>query len=275
MCWRRGLRAEPEWSALPPDLEGGIREVLQGCFKKDPQERWRDIGDVALQIDRSVEKNGGRLEEPVSGAQSSRSKHSILRTATLASCVSLLLAGVITWVVWPRTQGVAPARLEVSLPPDIRPTDIALSPDGSRVAFAANGRVYTRAFGEWQVRPIPGTQGGTGVFSLRMANGSLFLPPINLRRSRSTRQRRDSIGKHYGRLAGDMGARRSNFLRHRRPKRSISSFCRWRHAGIGGQTQTYNDIDYPEVLPEENGSFSVRNETRLYRLCSKSWRSRL
>src|SRR5262245_32171074 len=80
------LRAEPDWSALPPDLDGTVREVLQRCFKKDPQERWRDIGDVALQINRSVEQNGGRAEEP--RAQTSRSRHSILRTATLAACVS-------------------------------------------------------------------------------------------------------------------------------------------------------------------------------------------
>jgi tetratricopeptide (TPR) repeat protein len=45
------LEREPDWSALPPLLPAYVRRVLSRCLEKDVRRRWRDIGDVRLQLD--------------------------------------------------------------------------------------------------------------------------------------------------------------------------------------------------------------------------------
>jgi len=44
------MRKEPDWRLLPPTTPGRIVELVKQCLKKDPRERWRDIGDARLEI---------------------------------------------------------------------------------------------------------------------------------------------------------------------------------------------------------------------------------
>jgi len=44
------LRAEPDATALPPDLPPAVRELLRRCLQKDPRQRLRDIGDARIAL---------------------------------------------------------------------------------------------------------------------------------------------------------------------------------------------------------------------------------
>jgi serine/threonine protein kinase len=47
----RVLERDPDWHALPADLPGGIRQLLEQCLRKPLRQRLRDIGDIRLQLD--------------------------------------------------------------------------------------------------------------------------------------------------------------------------------------------------------------------------------
>ena len=42
------LKSEPDWNALPSSLPNAVRALIQGCVRKDRQERIGDISDCAL-----------------------------------------------------------------------------------------------------------------------------------------------------------------------------------------------------------------------------------
>ena len=44
------LRADPDWTTLPPETPSALRRVLRRCLEKDRKDRLRDIGDVGLEI---------------------------------------------------------------------------------------------------------------------------------------------------------------------------------------------------------------------------------
>ena len=44
------IRAEPDWTALPPETPNRIRELLRRCLQKDLSMRLRDIGDARIEI---------------------------------------------------------------------------------------------------------------------------------------------------------------------------------------------------------------------------------
>ena len=45
------LERSPDWTALPPATPPAVRHVLARCLEKDPKRRWRDIGDVRIELD--------------------------------------------------------------------------------------------------------------------------------------------------------------------------------------------------------------------------------
>jgi eukaryotic-like serine/threonine-protein kinase len=94
--------------------------------------------------------------------------------------IVVLLGATTASTVWrlarPGTTALLPvARFEVAMPDgavlDTRAPAVAMSADGSRIAFSACGadgnagcRIYTRALDDTHARPIAGTEGGTAPF---------------------------------------------------------------------------------------------------------------
>ena len=48
------LRAELDLAALPADAPAGLRRVIDRCLQRDPKRRWRDAGDLALELEESA-----------------------------------------------------------------------------------------------------------------------------------------------------------------------------------------------------------------------------
>jgi serine/threonine protein kinase len=60
----RVIEREPDWTRLPPDLHPRIAELLQRCLRKDPRQRWRDIGDARLEIEQARAEPHARTTPP-------------------------------------------------------------------------------------------------------------------------------------------------------------------------------------------------------------------
>ena len=48
------LTADPDWSALPPDVTEPLLRVLHRCLQRDLRRRLRDIGDVCVDLDEPI-----------------------------------------------------------------------------------------------------------------------------------------------------------------------------------------------------------------------------
>jgi serine/threonine protein kinase len=130
------LKTDPDWGALPEGTPASVRRLLRRCLARDPRRRLRDIADAALDLDEGAPE---AAPAPPTGVP----RRSLVLPWTIA-IVAAVAAVVSLWRgASSRPTPPRPLRLSVELSPDA-PLDlglghrIALSPDGSRLAFIGN-----------------------------------------------------------------------------------------------------------------------------------------
>jgi len=161
------LKTEPDWTGLPAATPPAVRRLLARCLERDPKRRLRDIGEARL------------LLESAATAASTETTAPETRNRGLApvvvGVVAIAAAGLGALAGWallpdaPRTPRVV--RLVHPLPPDRNAITtagggggLALSPDGRRLAYVAEQRLYLRALDSLGAVAIPGTEGGSRPF---------------------------------------------------------------------------------------------------------------
>ena len=132
----RVMEREPDWEALSPKAGPPVQRILRRCLSKERRERFHDIADVRLALQDAVEMKAIKAELATPGT----SRQHVLPLALAVSAVAALASG---FAVWSITRP-APLRVtRVALAPDDgrmlhiagASPDLALSPDGSRVAY--------------------------------------------------------------------------------------------------------------------------------------------
>jgi serine/threonine protein kinase len=154
------LKTEPDMSKIPVQ----VRPVVERCLRKDPRQRWRDIGDVRIALEE------GLTDAPAPAVPLPR------RTVPVwALVVAVAIVGALArWAPW---RAAVPAeqpltRLSVDLGPDAMKgvqLTAAISPDGRRLVFptsGANGKqqLATRLLEQAQSAVLPGTENGSDPF---------------------------------------------------------------------------------------------------------------
>jgi serine/threonine protein kinase/Tol biopolymer transport system component len=167
------LERDPDWSALPSDLSPSLDRLLRRCLEKDPKQRLRDAGDVALALE-DLE-----LEQPQVSAGGGRSGSSLTMKILpwLVAAAAAILA-IATWIGrTPPAQPEASSTLRFT-EQSPAPLDIGrIGHAGSAVAISPNGQLlvwvgttsestqlYMRHLDEEEALPIPGTEGGLAPF---------------------------------------------------------------------------------------------------------------
>jgi len=166
------VRAEPDWSLLPPSTPRKIRDLLRRCLQKDKALRLRDAGDARIEIHEAL--TFPATAEPTVAAKGIRV---FGRQALILGLGALLLVAVVTglavWSLEPSVQKPV-TRTVIDLPPgeqlaglDNGPS-LALSPDGTQLVYVARQggtqQLYLRAMDSLEARPIPGTDGALEPF---------------------------------------------------------------------------------------------------------------
>jgi serine/threonine-protein kinase len=128
------IKEEPTWDGVPKQ----VRRLLQRCLVKDPKKRLRDISGVEL-----------LLEAEIDAGTSTGWLTPTLHWAIEGALVIGLAAAL--WMLWPSKPSDRPLlRLDVSLGPNvslgtsIRGNEVIISPDGNRLAFVSQNRLFTR-----------------------------------------------------------------------------------------------------------------------------------
>ena len=166
------VRAEPDWDALPAATPGAIRRLLRRCVTKDPKQRLRDIGEARILIDESL---SGPFEKPAPERIDERPAARAW-TQWVIGALSLALVSSLVLLWLPTKHENRPlVRYDVQTPDKtalslIARPSVALSPDGSMLAFVAAGegvnRLYVRKRDDPEIKPLAGTEGASNpVFS--------------------------------------------------------------------------------------------------------------
>ena len=147
---------EPEWSGLPPNLHPRMRFLLERCLEKEQKDRCQGIAEARADIQKALAEPGVVLTQPIQEAAKTAKPSMLLWTVAVVLAV---VAGAAVWIL--RAPEPAPvSRSSYVLPEDQRfaaGTALALSPDGSRMVYAANGQLYLRAMDTFESTPISGT----------------------------------------------------------------------------------------------------------------------
>jgi Tol biopolymer transport system component len=137
-----------------------VRHVLAGCLERNKADRYRDIGDVRLELMRA-------RHAPPPAAESGNRRIPVGLLALSAVVLAAVAAGAGWFLRPPPTP--APMHLAVALADRFTSVEeFALSPDGETLAIIANERsdgeepldsaVYVRAWSEPEFRKLAGTE---------------------------------------------------------------------------------------------------------------------
>ena len=136
------IEREPDWELLRAGTPANLVRLLRRCLTKDPKLRLRDIGEARIAL--SPDYRPLRTWRRVRGQRRVAAIAAILGLVALASVVAVAVYGPPPRV---RTAQPAPASFHVP-PPDggrfyRNPglSFLALSPDGSQLAFIASAKV--------------------------------------------------------------------------------------------------------------------------------------
>jgi Tol biopolymer transport system component len=173
------IQREPDLSRLPPQVPGRIVELLRRCLEKNPKDRLRDIADARFEIEQA-RRAPGRMAPasgPVApGSAAAPVARSMTTSVALIAAGAAVGAGLLYAATVLRPSPVASdaaIRATINLPPDTtialsRGSAIALSRDGTRVAFAGRSKdkvlLYVRSLDRFESQPIPGTEDAADPF---------------------------------------------------------------------------------------------------------------
>jgi serine/threonine protein kinase len=151
----RILEREPDFDLLPPDTPPPIRRLLARCLAKDSNERLRDIGDARLELRDALVSPSESPDPVVPNARLTHSRRS-RAIGALALAAVAVVGGLAGWSFAMRSTsraitGVVRLSIPSMDPPAWAPfgeQHLAISADGSRVAYASANRLWIRGMDE-------------------------------------------------------------------------------------------------------------------------------
>lgn len=165
-------RITPDWDALPKETPRQARSLIRRCLQENLRRRLHDIADARIELEEIlVESETGALEteRALSGAEGSRRTP---RTwwLLLGGMALVGLAGglVLGPAVAPKVE--SPVRRFEILTADLQPISagggrmVAISTDGTRVAFVDRSQLYIRDLVGGETRAVPESGHGIAPF---------------------------------------------------------------------------------------------------------------
>jgi len=162
------LKSEPDWGKLPRDTPWRIRDLLGRCLQKAVHDRLDGIANVRIEINMALEEPATASPIGVGGtAQPARRQWRLTIGVIVLTAVVTSLA---IWTLMPSSSlAPQPVTRFIITPPSTAPlgnsrsNDLALSPDGEQVVYAAlnqgTRQLYVRSMDGLEARPISGTEG--------------------------------------------------------------------------------------------------------------------
>ncbi|MFN7916709.1 MAG: protein kinase [Vicinamibacterales bacterium] len=160
----RVIERDVDFAPVPASTPPPIRRLLRRCLEKDRKQRLTDIGVARLDIDEALHPNAhDEVEAAVAPVPATPSRSATFERAfwAVAVVVAATAAGGVAWRMRPAPVEPPEVRFDIDMGPMYNSNDIALSPDGRSIAYAAVGTdgrqaVWTRRLEDAQPQAVPG-----------------------------------------------------------------------------------------------------------------------
>ncbi|MEE4270227.1 MAG: protein kinase [Thermoanaerobaculales bacterium] len=167
------LKDEVDVAELPDDTPPRVHDLLDRCLRKKPRERLQAIGDARIALEEEQGDPGGGamaappFEHDADAGAPGRTGGMPWAIAALGVAAAVVLAA---WMVLHPAPETPVVRFTVEPPPEssfdlepIRPGPVAVSPDGTKLVFAAanadgTDQLWIRTIDEVEARPLTGTE---------------------------------------------------------------------------------------------------------------------
>ena len=154
------LRADPDWKGLPPHLHPRIQFLLERCLEKESKDRYGDISDARVDIQKVLADPDGVIIQPV--ADIGQASPRPMLPWALVTLGLVAFASVAVWNLKPEPspEPKPVSRFSFLLPAGqiftgwVRPL-VAVSPDGTQFVYVADQQLYLRNLDEMDARPTP------------------------------------------------------------------------------------------------------------------------
>jgi eukaryotic-like serine/threonine-protein kinase len=160
------IKGDVKLDLLPANIHPRVHEILSRCLQKDLKKRYRDIGDVQLELEQVLADPGGVLAQPTATVDHRAKLRTVLPWLTAAIVFGAIIAGIAVWKLKPAPppEPRRVIRFDYNLPDDqqfnistISGHTIAVSPDGSQFVYSTSKGLYLRSMDEPGARLVPGT----------------------------------------------------------------------------------------------------------------------
>ena len=159
------LKREPDWTTLPADVPDQIRLLLKRCLEKDHRARLSGVGVARFLLTETMPTPAQPAAATPPSAAVTRPLWGRALPVAGAAVVASVIASAATWTLkpMPLTPPSPVTRFALTLGEGQQFTttngqSLAVSPDGTRLAYVANQQLYLRSLSDPEARPIPGTQ---------------------------------------------------------------------------------------------------------------------
>ena len=162
------LGTEPDWSTLAPAVPSSLRLLVQRCLEKDRQRRIGDISTAIFLLNEPamavLAANPGTASAPA--GRSPTGRRLVVVAATLLAAVG---GGAAIWLqTRPAARRVVRLAIAATGPSalSVAGRDMAISPDGTHVAYVGNNgrQLFVRAFDQTDSVPLAGADFPASVF---------------------------------------------------------------------------------------------------------------
>ena len=166
------LRADPDWNGLPPNLHPRIKFLLERCLEKESKDRYGDISDARVDIQKVLADPDGVIVQPLAEPVQLAPQSKLPWVGAMIAFV--MITAVAVWNLKPEPPEEPGAVVRFSHPLGEesftrggRPV-VGVSRDGKQLAYVADNQIFLKNLNETEARPIVGTDedASTPVFSL-------------------------------------------------------------------------------------------------------------
>ena len=162
------MSKEPDWTAVPANTPAPIRKLLRRCLEKDRKQRLDSAADARLEIQDALAPPAADAVVP-SVAPPIVKRRGMAVAIAVGVATMVLAAGIAGWMFKPAAP-VTVTRFPFTLPEgqaftNLGRNPLSLSPDGTRLVYVANFRLYLRSLADLEARPIAGTENAANVTS--------------------------------------------------------------------------------------------------------------